>query len=81
MAKAAKKNNAKQFEKNYIGKGTQVEGMDIVKVSIAMDDVEQFIHEYKDKKYLTFEVAKMKKADDYGKTHTAYVSTEVKGKE
>ena len=78
MAKKAEKNTGREFKKNYIGKGKQVEGLDIVKVSINIDKAEEFIHEYKGERYLTLEVAKMKVADDYGKTHTAYISAEVK---
>lgn len=78
MAKKAEKNTGREFKKNYIGKGKQVEGLDIVKVSINIDKAEEFFHEYKGERYLTLEVARMKEVDDYGKTHTVYVSAEVK---
>jgi len=57
----------KSYKKNYIGKGTQVENMEIVKVTLKVDEV---LNEY-----ITFEVAKMKQPDNFGRTHTAYVTT------
>ena len=70
----------KKFKKNYIGKGKQVvtkagKKLDIVKVTLKVAEIEKFKHEYEGEEYLTFEVAKMQKADDYKRTHTAYVST------
>ena len=64
----------KSFKKNYIGKGTQVENMDIVKVTLPVEEVLKFKHEWEGTEYLTFEVAKMKETDKFGRTHTAYVS-------
>ena len=64
----------KNFKKIYIGKGTQVEDMDMVTVNIDMDQASEFIFEYDGKKYLRFEVARMKETSQYGKTHTCYVS-------
>lgn len=46
--------------------------LDIVEVSICMDDAEQFIHEYKGKRYLTVQVAKRQEPSQFGKTHTVY---------
>jgi len=65
----------KSFKKNYIGKGTQVENMDIVKVTLKVEDVLKHKHEYEGNEYITFEVAKMRKPDNFNRTHTAYVST------
>jgi hypothetical protein len=65
----------KAFQKNYIGKGTKVENLDIVSVTISMEDAEQFTFEYDGKKFLKFEIAKMLQSDKYGKTHTAYVQS------
>lgn len=64
----------KKYEKNYIGKGTKVENMEIVKVAICMDDAQKHTFEYNGKTYLKFEVAALMEPDNYGKTHTAYVS-------
>jgi phage protein D len=65
----------KKYTKNYIGKGTQVAGMDIVKVTLKVEDLLKVTHEFQGVEYLTFELAKMQSTDDYGRTHTAYVST------
>ncbi|MDB4583456.1 hypothetical protein N9164_09910 [Draconibacterium sp.] len=69
----------KKFNKKYIGKGTQVtttagKELDIIKISISKAAFEQYKHEYENKEYLTFEVAKMQSPDNYGRTHTCYVS-------
>ena len=64
----------KSYKKNYIGKGTQVENMDIVKVTLKVEDIEKFKHEYEGSEYVTFEVAKMQQPDKFGRTHTVYVS-------
>lgn len=71
---------AKAYTKNYIGKGKQVvtnsdEKLDIVKVTLKVKEIEKFKHEFEGEEYITFEVAKMKKPDDYERTHTAYVTT------
>jgi hypothetical protein len=65
----------KSFKKNYIGKGTQVENMNIVKVTLKVEELLQHKHEFKGKEYVTFEVARMQKPDDFDRTHTAYVTT------
>lgn len=62
------------FKKNYIGKGKKVSNLDIVKVSICMEDAEPHFHIFDGKRYLTFEVATLRETDKHGKTHTVYVS-------
>jgi hypothetical protein len=64
----------KTFKKFYIGKGTQVEGLDIAKCTCRLEDLEQFSYEYDGVKYVTFEVAKMKQTDNFGRDYTLYVS-------
>jgi phage protein D len=63
-----------KYSKSYIGKGTAVAGMDIVKVTLKVEDLMKVTHEWNDVEYLTFELAKMQSKDDFGRTHTAYVS-------
>jgi len=63
-----------KYNKSYIGKGTAVAGMDIVKVTLPFEKLEALTHEFQGVRYLTFELAKMQSKDDYGRTHTAYVS-------
>jgi len=63
-----------KYNKSYIGKGTAVAGMDIVKVTLPFEKLEALTHEFQGVRYLTFELAKMQSKDDFGRTHTAYVS-------
>ena len=70
----------KTFEKNYVGKGTQVENLNIVKVTLNVEELLKHKHEYEGKEYVTIEVAKMQKPDRFDRTHTAYVSV-LKGTE
>lgn len=64
----------KQFVKNFVGKGKQVRGLAIVKVTCRLEDLEKFAYEYDGIKYVSFEVAKMKSADSFGRDHTVYVT-------
>ncbi len=64
----------KKYNKTYIGKGTAVAGLEIVKVTLKVEELLKVTHEFQGVKYLTFELAKMQSPDDYGRTHTAYVS-------
>jgi hypothetical protein len=65
------------FEKHYIGKGTQVTDLEIVKVVLPVESIEAAIFEKEGIKYLGFEVAKMKTPDKFGRTHTCYYQTKV----
>ena len=65
------------FKKNYIGKGTQVETksgkvLDIIKITLSVEKMMKFVHEYKEKEYVTFEVATLRNEDQFGHTHTVY---------
>ncbi len=71
----------KKYTKNYIGKGTQVEGLDIVRVTLKVEELLKVTHEYNGVEYLTFEIAKMQNPDDFGRTHTCYVSVKETAKE
>ena len=66
----------KTYEKHYIGKGTQVNDFDIVKVVIPMEDALKTTFVKNGITYLTFEVAKMKSPDKFNRTHTCYYQTE-----
>jgi hypothetical protein len=65
----------KTFVKNYIGKGKKVNNLPIVRVTISEEEFSQFIYEIEGRRYLSFDVSEMKQPDKYGRTHTAYVST------
>jgi eukaryotic-like serine/threonine-protein kinase len=53
-----------QYEKTYIGKGTQVKDLDIIRVSISKETLEEILKDhmvdYDGKEYLVFEVASLK---------------------
>jgi hypothetical protein len=69
------KNTAmKTFVKHYIGKGKQVEGLSIAKCTVKLEDLEKFSYKYDGVTYVTFEVAKMKEKDSFGRDYTVYVS-------
>lgn len=65
----------KTYKKNYVGKGTKVENMDIVKVTLKVEELLKHTHKFKGEEYVTLEVAKMQQPDKFDRTHTAYVST------
>ena len=65
------------FEKHYIGKGTQVENLDIVRIVLPVEGLEKAVFEKNGVKYLSFEVAKLKQEDKFGRTHTCYYQTKV----
>jgi len=65
----------KTYKKNYIGKGAQNENLDIVKVTLKVNDLLQFKHEFNGQEHVTLEVARMQQPDKFNRTHTAYVTT------
>jgi len=72
--KSFKFNIMKTFVKNYIGKGKQVAELQIVKVTCKLADLEKFAYSYDGISYVTFEVAKMKSVDSFGRGFSVYVS-------
>ena len=73
----------KTYKKNYIGKGKKVATLDIIKITCKLEDLQNFAYCYKDgvEEYVTFEVAKMKKPDNFGRDYTVYVTTEEEAEE
>ena len=65
----------KTFKKNYIGKGTQVPNMQIIKVNLNIAEVMKFKYEYEGSEYITFEVAKLQNPDQFGRDYTVYCTT------
>ena len=65
----------KTYKKNYIGKGTRHETLDIVKVTLKVDELLKYQHEYNGEQYISFELARLQTPDKFDRTHTAYVST------
>jgi hypothetical protein len=65
------------FEKHYIGKGTQVPNLSIVKVVIPVENIQDAIFEKDGKEYLSFEIAKLKNPDKFGRDYTCYYQQKV----
>lgn len=65
----------KTFVKHYIGKGKQVQGLSITKCTVKVDDLLKFAYSYEGNEFVTFEVAKMKTTDNFGRDYTVYVTT------
>ena len=70
----------KSYKRNYIGKGRKVstksgQVLDIVKITLSVEEMMKFVHEYEGNEYLTFEVASMRNEDQFGRTHTVYTTT------
>lgn len=65
----------KKFVKNYIAKGKKVEGIDIVKVHLKVEDILKHQHEFKGEQYISIEVAKLTNPDRFGNEYTVYVNT------
>lgn len=60
-------------DKKYVGTGRQVNGLDIVNISIAESKVKDYWSEYNGERYLRLGVSKKREADQYGKTHSVYI--------
>lgn len=61
------------LDKAFIGTGKQVKNLDIVRVSLRMSDLLNYVETYKGEEYINFELAKRKSPDKYGRSHAAYV--------
>lgn len=72
----------KKFEKKFIGKGTKVKSLEIIRLTISeealKEALENDLSDYKGKKYLVIEVASLKETDKYGRSHTVYINKNVK---
>ena len=64
----------KNFVKIYIGKGKKIEGLEIIKINLKIEDLAKFSHKYNDEDYITLEIAKMKSPDKFGHDYTVYVN-------
>jgi hypothetical protein len=64
----------KTFEKIYIGKGKKANNLDIVKVTCKLEDIQAIAYNYDGTDYVTFEVARMKTTDNFGRSHSVYYS-------
>ena len=64
----------KTYKKYFIGKGKQVKGLNIIKATCNMDDLNALSYEFDGQLYITFEIAKMKQPDQFGREFTLYVN-------
>jgi hypothetical protein len=66
----------KTYKKNYIGKGTENANITgLVRMTIPVAEVEKYKHEFEGVEYFTFEMSPLREPDQFGKTHTAWVTT------
>jgi|WetSurMetagenome_2_1015567.scaffolds.fasta_scaffold367511_2 hypothetical protein len=65
----------KKFEKNYVGKGNKVEGLNIVKITCKLSDLVKFAYKYNEVDYVSIEIAKLQTPDQFGHEYTAWVSS------
>ncbi|MBW6537029.1 MAG: hypothetical protein K0B11_18625 [Mariniphaga sp.] len=66
----------KTYKKNYIGKGTENANITgLVRMTIPVEDVLKFKHEFEGVEYFTFEMAPLREPDRFGRTHTAWVTS------
>ena len=65
------------YEKIYIGKGTQVPNLQIAKVTLKLEEVKKIAYDRDGVMYVTFEVAKLKEPDKFGRAYTCYYSHKV----
>lgn len=49
--------------------------MTIAKCTVKVSEMMKFIHKYEGEDYITFEVAKMKNLDKFGRGYTVYCTT------
>ncbi len=64
----------KNFIKHFVGKGKQVGELQIIKVTVKLEDLQKYAYQYDNVQFVTFEIAKMKTPDNFGRDYTAYVS-------
>jgi len=63
----------KKFRKVYVGKGQMPkEELPITRITMKMEDLKKLAYEFEGQQMVTVEVAKMKKPDNYNRTHTVY---------
>ena len=64
----------KKYSKAYIGKGVQHDKLDLVRVTLKIEELLKHQHEFQGEKLLTFELSRLQEPDKFGRTHTAFVS-------
>lgn len=65
----------KKFEKVYVGKGHNPQAdLEITRITVRIDELQKLAYELKGQKLVTLEIARLKEADQFGRTHTVYGS-------
>ncbi len=65
----------KKIEKLYVGKGSMPQsGMDIIRISLKMELLNQLVYEFEGVSFVTLEVSRLKEPDQFNRTHTVYGS-------
>ncbi len=63
------------FKKAYVGKGQMPnEKMDIIRITMKMEDLKEIAYQYQEEEMVTVEVARMQNPDKFGRTHTVYAN-------
>ncbi len=63
------------FKKAYVGKGQMPqEGMNIIRITMKMEDLKKIAYKYQEEEMVTVEVAEMQNPDKFGRTHTVYAN-------
>ena len=65
----------KEYSKHFVGKGTQVPNLPIIKVTVRVTELLKHVHVFEGDQYCTFEVAKLQEPDRFGRDHTVYCTT------
>lgn len=63
------------YLKHFIGKGTQVPNLSIIKVTVKTSELLKFVYEFEGEQYCTFEVSKLQEPDKFGRGFTVYCTT------
>ncbi|WP_163324852.1 hypothetical protein [Draconibacterium mangrovi] len=65
----------KEYSKHFVGKGTQVPNLPIIKATVKVTEFMKHVHVFEGDLYCTFEVAKLQEPDKFGRDHTVYCTT------
>ena len=65
----------KESTKNWVGKGSQVPNLPIIKATVKVTELLKHTHVFEGDLYCTFEVAKLQEPDKFQRTHTIYCTT------
>jgi hypothetical protein len=61
------------FEKIFVGKGKKPQPW-VTRITLNVEELLKHAYEFEGKNLVTIEIAKMKQPDNFGRTHSAYIS-------